>query len=80
MTPKEIACAITGVFDDGGICTPNSGMGRSRQIAQAITDVVRETREECAKFSESLGKDLGEPAVGAYIAKGIRKLNELSKP
>jgi hypothetical protein len=55
-------------------------MDVSRIIEQAVTDAIREAREECAKLSENLGKDLGEPAIGAYIAKGIRNFNELNEP
>lgn len=52
MTPEEAAVAITGVKDDGGICTPNSGMGRSRQIAQAIREAILVERERCARIAE----------------------------
>lgn len=66
MTPEEAAAAITGVMDDGGICTPNSGMGRSRQIAQAIREAVLAERERCAVVADEMRRKYGSPTGDAY--------------
>ncbi len=71
MTPREIAGAITGVFDDGGLCTPNSKMGVSRQIAQAIDEVIRETQEKCARIAEGSAGGWNNTAYGESVAKRI---------
>jgi hypothetical protein len=60
MTPEEIAELITGVKDDGGICTPNSPMGRSRQITQAIHEAIMAERREAHAKIESLRAALSE--------------------
>jgi len=56
MTPQQAAAAITGAVDDGGVCTPNSPMGRARQIAQAIEEAIAAERERCAEACERVAK------------------------
>lgn len=74
MTPQEVAESITGAKDVGGICTPNSPMGRSRQIAQAIQEAVDAERERCAKIAETTyAKDALHFELGWAIAKAIRE-------
>ncbi len=44
--------------------------------AEQYEKMLRAMIEQCAKIAETKGRALGEPAIGAAIARSIRELKE----